>query len=289
MIHYRIVAYDVPLSPERPWDYLAYSANDRVIDWLHVHVQVELGVCSSGRGSWVIGDRRYRFSAGSVVVIAPGIPHFGTSDAGVTSKWEFLLVDPLRLVHGHQTGREILAPQHLADPGFPAMLDPGRHAEACLLIREAIREAAQLRPGQDAAVRGLYWAAMARLHRLAGEPSSGAQATTFSCLRAALARVADQQRIPPTVPELAALCRISEATLLRRFHAAVGISPKAYIDRIRILRAARRLQDTKDDLLEVALDAGFSSTSGFNRQFKAVLGMVPGRWRRQAVQDSAPR
>jgi len=197
------------------------------------------------------------------------------------------MLDPMRLVHGHQSGRDILDDRPLAGPDFPVMLDPQRHAEACLLVREAVREAGRSGPGQDGAVRGLWWAAMARLRRLASGPLGDSRAVHFAGLRNALIRVADQRQKPPTVPELAALSRISEATLLRRFQTAFGISPKAYIDRIRILRAAERLRDAKASLLTVALAAGFSSTSGFQRQFKAVLGIGPSQWRRQVMQDSA--
>ena len=74
---------------------------------------------------------------------------------------------------------------------------------------------------------------------------------------------------------------------LSRFHfdrlvsAAAGEPPATLRRRILLERAAYRLITTDDDLLRVALDAGYSSHEAFTRAFARAYGQAPSRWRRQ--------
>ena len=77
---------------------------------------------------------------------------------------------------------------------------------------------------------------------------------------------------------------------LSRFHfdrlvsAAGGEPPGALRRRILLERAAYRLITTGDELLPVALDAGYSSHEAFTRAFCRAYGQAPSRWRRQPTQ-----
>ena len=73
---------------------------------------------------------------------------------------------------------------------------------------------------------------------------------------------------------------------LSRFHldrivsAAAGEPPAALRRRVLLERAAHRLVTTGDDLLEVALAAGYSSHEAFTRAFRRAYGEAPSVWRR---------
>ena len=74
---------------------------------------------------------------------------------------------------------------------------------------------------------------------------------------------------------------------LSRFHvdrlvsAAAGEPPAALRRRVLLERAAYRLITSDDDLLRVALDAGYSSHEAFTRAFGRAYGVAPSRWRRK--------
>ncbi|HET9322838.1 MAG TPA: AraC family transcriptional regulator [Gaiellaceae bacterium] len=74
---------------------------------------------------------------------------------------------------------------------------------------------------------------------------------------------------------------------LSRFHfdrlvsAAAGEPPGALRRRILLERAAYRLLTTNEDVLGVALEAGYSSHEAFTRAFARAYGHAPSRWRRQ--------
>ena len=74
---------------------------------------------------------------------------------------------------------------------------------------------------------------------------------------------------------------------LSRFHAdrlvsaAAGEPPAAFRRRVLLERAAYRLVTTDDDVLRIALDAGYSSHEAFTRAFGRAYGRAPSRWRRR--------
>jgi AraC family transcriptional regulator len=74
---------------------------------------------------------------------------------------------------------------------------------------------------------------------------------------------------------------------LSRFHfarlvaAAAGEPPGALRRRILLERAAYQLITTDDDVLQVALEAGYSSHEAFTRAFARAYGESPSRWRRK--------
>ncbi|HET7647608.1 MAG TPA: helix-turn-helix domain-containing protein [Gaiellaceae bacterium] len=83
--------------------------------------------------------------------------------------------------------------------------------------------------------------------------------------------------------------RYAERLHLSRFHldrivsAVAGEPPGALRRRVLLERAAHRLLATDDELLSVALDAGYSSHEAFTRAFQRAYGEVPSVWRRVAV------
>jgi AraC family transcriptional regulator len=73
---------------------------------------------------------------------------------------------------------------------------------------------------------------------------------------------------------------------LSRFHftrlvsAVTGEPPAAFRRRILLERAAYHLLTTDADVLEIAVDAGYSSHEAFTRAFRRGYGETPSRWRR---------
>ncbi|MND06649.1 DNA-binding transcriptional regulator SoxS [compost metagenome] len=47
--------------------------------------------------------------------------------------------------------------------------------------------------------------------------------------------------------------------------------------------AADRIRNSNDSVAAIAADVGYESEAAFNRAFKRVTGMTPGRWRAGGV------
>ncbi len=90
--------------------------------------------------------------------------------------------------------------------------------------------------------------------------------------------VIDGAETAPSLATLAAALEASPKTLVRAFKAAVGVTPKAFIQ-------ARRRERLKQALIEETLvteaiyEAGYGASSRFYSEAQAVLGMTPARFR----------
>ncbi len=76
----------------------------------------------------------------------------------------------------------------------------------------------------------------------------------------------------------------SPRTLSRVLNEGRGESFHRFINGLRVRAVQRELEDPASDrdLLQVALDAGFSAKASFNRVFKSVTGMTPSTYREMA-------
>ncbi|SMY09515.1 AraC family transcriptional regulator [Flavimaricola marinus] len=84
----------------------------------------------------------------------------------------------------------------------------------------------------------------------------------------------------PTLEQLAKRCGVSPAHLIRAMRLATGQSPMAHLRARTLTKAARRLAATPDDILQVALDAGYNSHEAFTRAFTSAFGCQPSALRR---------
>lgn len=78
---------------------------------------------------------------------------------------------------------------------------------------------------------------------------------------------------------LSAKASLSPAHFQRTFQAQVGETPKKYVARLRLERAAFRLLIHDETVLDIALDCGFQNHETFTRAFRRRFGMAPGRYR----------
>lgn len=74
---------------------------------------------------------------------------------------------------------------------------------------------------------------------------------------------------------------LTERTFKRRFTSATGLSPIAYVQRLRIEEAKRRLERTEASVDEVSWQVGYEEPAFFRRLFKRVTGLTPGAYRRR--------
>jgi AraC family transcriptional regulator, alkane utilization regulator len=160
------------------------------------------------------------------------------------------------------TVREILAMAESATPGSELML--GRLME--LLFLEVVRRYASRLPDN---ARG-WFAAI-------NDPIVG---------RALRLVHADPAR-RWTVDDIAREAGTSRTVLGERFGALMGQAPIEYVTSWRMQLAADRIRNSDDSLVAIAADVGYESEAAFNRAFKRVTGMTPGRWRDGADETSS--
>jgi AraC-like DNA-binding protein len=85
------------------------------------------------------------------------------------------------------------------------------------------------------------------------------------------------------VEQVAALAAVSVRSLQRLFGTYVGVSPKSVLARYRLQDAAALIDSgTVDDLAGLAVSLGWFDQAHFSRDFRAVVGVPPSAYLRQA-------
>ena len=83
------------------------------------------------------------------------------------------------------------------------------------------------------------------------------------------------------VEEMIKRSRLAERTFKRRFVSATGLAPIAYIQRLRIEDAKRRLERTDASVDEISWQVGYEDPAFFRRLFKRTTGLAPGAYRKR--------
>ena len=115
----------------------------------------------------------------------------------------------------------------------------------------------------------------ARAKPFARHPSRRDQRRVTEALR----RIEAQCDQPLSLQQLAAEVAMSPYHFLRTFRAVAGMAPHQFLLHTRLQRAAVRLRCSGDPICTIALEAGFSDLSTFNRRFRRLLGASPGAYR----------
>ncbi|HLZ67892.1 MAG TPA: AraC family transcriptional regulator [Aliidongia sp.] len=211
----------------------------------------------------------------------------GTGDRLDLLCGRFVLTPPHdRVLRGYLPPRLVV---HTARPGSSTD-EPGTGVQLASLVSVMRIEAAADNLGGRAMLNALSTAMFALALRLASEaeeaPAGLLALAGHGRLAPALAVMFNEPAHPWSLPELARLCNMSRATLVRHFQEKLGRSASELLMDIRMTVAANQLSKTSASVGAVADAAGYQSEAAFQRAFKQHMGMTPARWRREAHSPS---
>jgi transcriptional regulator GlxA family with amidase domain len=83
------------------------------------------------------------------------------------------------------------------------------------------------------------------------------------------------------VEEMVKRSKLAERTFKRRFASATGLTPIAYVQRLRIEDAKRRLERTDAPVDEISYRVGYEDPAFFRRLFRRTTGVAPGAYRKR--------
>lgn len=83
------------------------------------------------------------------------------------------------------------------------------------------------------------------------------------------------------VTQLVERSGLPDRTFKRRFATATGYSPIAYVQRVRVEEAKRRLERTSEPVDDISYAVGYEDPASFRRLFKRITGVAPGTYRRK--------
>lgn len=240
---------------------------------LHDHDELLVGVTEQGVQAFRCRRRLHTSTPGRVILIEPGEAHDGHSPAEDGFTYAMLYL-PVPLLTARTDALKGLMPRTAGCLGFRDTLadDPG-------LAATILSAFLALHRGEGRLARDLSVDRLAA--RLAGHLAPPPDRQRRRPDRAAaLARDLLHARMAEDVglDELSAAAGVDRFRLNRAFRAAFGLSPHAYLVRLRLRAARRRLADGEAPAL-VAAEVGFADQSHLGRWFRRAYGLTPAAYR----------
>ncbi|MGE7878905.1 helix-turn-helix transcriptional regulator [Peribacillus muralis] len=84
-----------------------------------------------------------------------------------------------------------------------------------------------------------------------------------------------------TLDEMAVISNLNKYQFAHLYKEITGLSPYSWLQVYRIIRSQEDLKKTDKNILDIALDCGFSSVSVYNQLFKRLYGDTPGTLRKK--------
>lgn len=104
---------------------------------------------------------------------------------------------------------------------------------------------------------------------------------THARLAAVIEHMSDHLGEPLTLQELADVAAVSKFHFARLFRSQTGVTPYAYLSRLRLENARRLLATTDEQISQIATRCGFRSASAFTARFAREFGEPPTATRRR--------
>jgi AraC-like DNA-binding protein len=237
----------------------------------HSHATFGFGVMGDGAQRSSSGRGMVDAYAGDIVTTNPGEVHDGRPLGGPSRTWCTVYLEPGLL-------GSMAAPAARGDLAIvrPVLADPHLQ-QATRRLLAVLRQWQQGRADTLACEEALVQACglLVERHTTQRDPTGEARIT----LAAVREHIEQDLQAQPSLSELAALAGVSRFQLLRRFAAAHGCTPHAWLMQQRAERA-RALIRGGAALAESAAACGFADQSHMTRIFTRQFGFTPGAWQR---------
>ena len=211
-----------------------------------------------------VEGRELHMRRGSVLLKQSDAVH--TNQFGKSGARSLLVELPAGMLERFETRRSLFAPD-------PVRTIPGAARSAHRIHAELIEPD----PVSELVVEGLLLEVLARAVR-AGDRERPESAPPRWLVRVRDA-LHEQFSDPPCLAELAREADVHPDHLGRAFRRHYGLTPGAYVRRVRLEHAIRLITETERPLAEVAYVTGFADQSHMTRLIGAATGLSPGRLR----------
>ena len=247
----------------------------------HRHAELELNLVVRGTASYVLGDRRYALTPGTLTWLFPGQDHVLVDKSADHELWWAVFRPALVARIATSPHARPLREENPVGQ-FARRLDAGRVRRLGALFHE-VRDA-------ETVDDGLVNTGLAYLLSFAWRAFLDSDDIVEGIdLHPAVETVARMLRADPNAGDLATLARatsLSPAHLSRIFKEQTGVSISRFRNHQRLQRFLRLYgRGQRTTALAAALEAGFGSYAQFHRVFREQTGRSPSALRTAAADD----
>jgi AraC-like DNA-binding protein len=236
----------------------------------HFHLDYHIGLVTEGVQRQWFGGKTVLLGPGCISVMPPGEMHDGIAENGAaytlkTFRLSQELVSELAAEIGDTHREPELAGAFLDDPALAGHL---------LRLHDAMQRSSDA-DGFDVQTEWLNLLEFLLRESRAIVPATfkgGLSPQQWSRVREFSLSHLDEKL---TLETLAAICGLGKFQFLRQFKQSVGMTPHAWLMRLRLERACALLASHSLAIVDIAQAVGFYDQSHFNRAFRQAFGVAP--------------
>jgi AraC-like DNA-binding protein len=245
----------------------------------HFHVEMELTLFTSGKGTRFVGDHIGAFAPGDLVLLGERLPHYWHTrqpSSGISVQWHFPLghafwsfPETAALAEVFRRAGQGLHLHGQTAEAISAWLQEMTQADGLQQLALLLRILSRIRQATAAEQRPLS----GRSFALAAE--SHYQQAIAKAVRHLVAHYREEVRLEDVLK----LTHLSRPTFARQFKKHSGRTLSEFLNHLRLQAACRELVESDRSVLEIALRCGFTQVSFFNRLFRRVMKCSPTGYR----------
>lgn len=248
----------------------------------HFHNCIEIGFCHKNEHLLTFDNRVYKLKPGDFFVLSPYSMHYvNHTVTECTGCCEYLYVKPAELLRDFYPLDLPESMYWFKNSDCPFIFSKKTHSRIYGILMLLLQEYRTQKEGYQYVIKGLFQSLMAELTQ-----ELSCQATPFSdkyrnisMLLPALKTIHSDFAQPLKTSALARKCHLSASGFSALFLEQLGEPPGKYLNRIRLQKACELLYSTELSILNIAIEAGFSSLSNFYRCFHDCYHISPKKWR----------
>lgn len=251
----------------------------------HWHSELEVFLLLEGRVRVGVGGEVHEIEPGYGCFINTGVIHSVTALVAAPCRYRSFVFDAgiLAGMPGSIFDVKYIRPLMERGPAYVFLDYPGGDAACLAAFGRAFDVCVQEGQGFEFRVReALTELILAVIQKSRVSPTRAAADIGEERLKQMLTFMNAHLGAAVTLADLAASANVCPREAQRIFGRYLRERPMAYMQRLRIYRAAQMLADTGKPVTEIALDCGFSSPGYFARQFRRITGKSPTAYRRDA-------
>ncbi len=243
---------------------------------LHWHGELEISYVLSGRGEFVIGNKKHLSKKGDIIIVPPDTLHAVKFYNNIRHRYDTIVFDKSMLgINDNDRGAtEFLIP---IIESFAPIIITDEHVyynEIAILVENIISSARGNTPKLDLLLKGelmrLFW-----LLDESGDIFINKNPNKNDTVRKAITYINEKFKEDITVDDLANMVNLSKSYFMNLFKKMTGMSVVEYLNRVRIKNACQLLTEGGQTVTEIAFSCGFRNISNFNKQFKKITTQTP--------------
>ena len=251
----------------------------------HWHDETEIIVIKKGEGIVYVNLTRYQVKANDIIFVFPEQLHsIEQLDDNVMEYENILFKDSLLKSPTHDLcAQKYITPLFSGNLSFNPIVNEFCifHTQLLSCINAIDVLCDRKETGYQLGVKGyLFQIIFLIISNIDNTIIPNTNSKTSDKIKLALTYISTHYNEPITIEEIANFCLYSKSHFMKFFKNNIGMSFVAYLNDYRLEMAANELLDNSENILEVAINAGFDNLSYFNRSFKKKYGVTPGNYRK---------